>query len=434
MHENYFDAFPKKILLSGEDYFYLVLESNIKQYKTGNNTVRIYFVPQNEADLVSFLAAVKSSYLLFYLNNLKLRKGNLFRKPSWIFENKLFVENEISIHKHEIENEIPFSILNRKINLDADNLISFDVIKFPSNTSMIVFSWHHILMDGKGASLFLKHIYDHEFDNISSFFPPVKEKINLFKQLINLNQMKEFIRKQNKNIEEGYSVLSSKERCFYSDEIVFTREESEQIKLNGFRAGSKFGVNHFLLACCLYAYLKLPKNKSNSKNYWIPIPYDGRKRGAIGPIITNSISFVFYRVSHKDCISVASIVSSLNKQLKMQIQKEISPKFLSMLDVMRHLPLGFYRFLVKSTSSKTMSPFLFSSSGDTNWELEKSINFPLNDISVFAPFSYPPGIVFSALQFDRKIKLRISYADLIFSEEEIVFLKKELRQTLLQIN
>ena len=187
----------------------------------------------------------------------------------------------------------------------------------------------------------------------------------------------------------------------------------------------------FLIAACAHVVHAINKNRGTSDAIWLPVPYDGRKRGGIGPIITNCISFLFYRIPAKELNTIKETVLCIKEQMTEQIKIEMPAKYNLLLDMLRHIPLSLYDYITTRSSKGVVAGFLFSSAGQDVWDMNTLLDNPIEDILVIPPFAYPPGLVFSFLRFNNQLKMNIVYSESIISQEEFESIEMNTRKILL---
>ncbi|WP_317899129.1 hypothetical protein [Aurantibacillus circumpalustris] len=428
-------TFPKKVYLSGPDCFYLVLEANAQKHQTGNNVVRMVLHFEDDVKAKQLIENAHQSPLVHWLCNITLQKGFLFFKPYWKYAD---AGNKLKITEHVFGNDhgIPSEILNRNIPLQNSCLLEFDLIKYTSNKTTLIISWNHILMDGRGSGLFIRHL-----DNPSvvdektfpRFFPSSEKKISLFKYIKNMYEVKAFIEKSSQApIATVASEVKPTNKTFKLKTFAFSTAETETITNNALNNGAKFGANAFLMACCAQAVNTI-NNKNNKKDtIWLPAPYDGRKRGAQGPIISNCIFFLFYRISPNDLTSIKQTVACINKQMAEQLKIDMPKKYNMLLNMMRHIPLKINSFLTMRSSKGVVASFLFSSAGDSFRDMSGLLNDTISEINIIPPFTYPPGLTFSFLRQNNLLKMNLLYCENNFNTDELSLLESSVQNNLLQ--
>jgi hypothetical protein len=427
--------FPDKVFLTGADNFFLMLESNTEKYSSGNNVIRIclFFESQSDADLI--LENISNSLFIHWICNIKLIKERFYNRAFWKYHDD---QKQIATRTHQAETDkiIPDQLLNRAIRFEKDGLIECDIIEYKSGKVGIVISLHHILIDGRGSGLLMRHLAgDLPFNTETKhhFFPKEEQKKPFYSYVMNMYKVKRFIRHSTKGKIASVAFKEAplkEENSFSLTTIYFTQEETELIDNNARKMGARFGANNFLIACCAKVINDVNIQRDTKGVLWIPIPYDGRKRGGIGPVITNFISFLFYRLDTGNVNDLSETVQNINRQMTEQLKLEIPKKYNLLLDMMRHIPLGLYRFLIKRSSKGSVASFLFTSAGEDYWDMNSLIKNSYIDINIIPPYSDPPGIIFSFLRNSNCLKMNIVSTNRHITNAELEFIKSTIVTTL----
>lgn len=413
--------FPRKVFLSGADCFHLMLEINSKKYQTGNNVIRIVLHFNSEDSALPILSNIHRSPLIYWFCNIQLVKGFWFQKPHWKFEdqgNKI----EIREHQHTTNTGVPVEILDRKITLDNKSQIEFDLIRYPSQKVAIVISWHHIVMDARGSRLLISHLSNplpNDPSFLTDFFPDKAKRGSLIENIRNMYEVKHFIENSSRAPIATVSQPGITKRNFKIQTIHFTNQETERIDKTAKENGAHFGANAFLLACCAHLVNEINKMRGSAGTIWLPVPYDGRKRGGHGPIVTNCISFLFYRLPQSDLASLKKTVASINEQMSDQIKSDSPKKFNMLLDMMRYFPLRLHYFLSNRPSKGVVSSFLYTSAGEDTWDTNKLLTDSIEDVLIIPPLVFPPGLTFSFSRHNNTLRMNIVYCSNILKEAEL---------------
>ncbi len=426
-------SLPSKIKLSGTDCFHLALDLHSAKHSAGDNMIRMAFHFDENISKEQIQKRLSNSKIVHWLCNVKLCNGNVITSPHWIYTKG---NNTIVIREHYSEqtNEIPEVIFNKGISLDSTSFIEADLIHFPNHKSTVVFSWHHIIMDGRGAGMLIK-----SFDEIEStlteeiLFPKKEKKIGLLAHIRNMYKVKAFIAKSSTP-----SIVSPAEKkvencCeFNFKTIYFTAEETRKIEANANKNGDRFGINLFLLAICATIVNETLKVGTSEKYFWVPVPCDTRLRGAKGPIISNNISCLFYRINIGKLKSLKEKVTGLSAQMAEQLKMEMPKKYEMLLNMMRYIPSKLYYHLVNRPGDGAMASFLYTSTGQGINDMKSLLGTPLNDITIYPPKTYPPGLTFAFYTYGNALKLTIAYSTASITSTDIFEVEKKLRQLTLQ--
>lgn len=426
---------PGKVILSGADCFHLVLDKHAKKHGAGGNVMRKIFYFEHALSAEKIDRILKSSPVIYWLCNIKLVSGGLFKFPYWKYTDE---GNEIIFLQHysKIENEIPQSILLRDITVSSTRFIEADLVYYPSGGCAFVLSWNHILLDAKGTTLLFEHLNQlsaHKLQPTDVFFPGKEKKTKLTTYISNMYKVKKFV--QNSAKPPVSSVANSKAKTAdartLKSIISFTIDETKKIDENAFKSGSRFGPTLYLVACCSHVIDFLNKKRNKAGDIWLPVPYDGRLRGTAGPLISNCVSFLFYRIPQSELKSVPQTVTCLSTQMKAQVQLGIPQKYTMFLNMMRHVPLWLYYFIISRTGKGVFASFLYTSTGDNFNNLRSLFGEPVKNINMIPALTLPPGLTFVFLKHDEAMSINITCSPEVINNNELHLIEQKIKEILL---
>jgi hypothetical protein len=426
---------PKKVILSGADCFHLVLDKHAKKHGAGGNVMRKIFYFNNALAFDKIELILKSSAVIYWLCNIKLKYGLLINPPYWNYTDQ---GREIILLEHQAvhENEIPQSILKRNITVESTRFIEADLVYYPSGACAFVISWNHILLDAKGTTLLFEHLNElseSKTQSLDIFFPAKEKKYSITAHIRNMLQVEKFVKVSAKPPVSSVAFSASKsgdgKTC--TKIISFNAAETKQIHEKALKAGSRFGPTLYLVACCSHVIHNLNQQRNKAGDLWIPVPYDGRLRGAAGPVISNSVSFLFYRIPKSELNTVIQTVKCLSRQMTEQIKDRIPQKYSMFLKMMRHAPLWLYYFLIYHTNKGVFASFLYTSTGDNFNDFKSLFGEPIKNINMIPALTYPPGLTFVFLKHDDTFNINIAYSPDIINNYELVLIEEKIKEILL---
>jgi hypothetical protein len=426
---------PQKVSLTGADCFHLVLDMHAKKHGAGGNVMRKIFYFNNKLDPAKIESILKNSAIIYWLCNIKLVSGQLFKIPYWQFTDD---GNEIILLEHHAsqENEIPSAISKRDITVKAKRFIEADLVYYPSGSCAFILSWNHILLDAKGTTLLfehLNHLTDNKPQRFEDFFPDGGKKTGLVEYIRNMYKVKSFIQASSKAPVSSVATKHNKTSDGNSlyKVIHFDNAETKKIHDSAFKTGSRFGPTLYFIASCANVINTLNKQRNNEGDIWLPVPYDGRLKGAIGPLISNCVSFLFYRIPKKELGTVTQTVKCISNQMMAQIKDKIPQRYNMFLDMMRHVPLWLYYFLISRTGEGVFASFLYTSTGDNFNELRSLFGEPLADLTLVPALTFPPGLTFVFLKHDDELNINIAYSPDVIGNNDLHLIEQEIKQVLL---
>ena len=279
----------------------------------------------------------------------------------------------------------------------------------------------------------LNQLSENKPQDFDLFFPKPEKGPGIVAYIRNMYKVKRFIQNSAKPpvLSVADKKIKSKEGITAVKLISFNEKETQQINDNALKTGSRFGPTLYLIACCAHVINGLHKIKNKEGDLWIPVPYDGRLKGAIGPLISNCVSFLFYRISKNELNNVGQTVKHLSSQMMNQVKDEIPKKYTMFLNMMRHVPLWLYYFLVNYTGRGVFASFLYTSTGDNFTNLHSLFGEPIRGISMIPALTFPPGLTFVFLKHGDELSLNIAYSPDIIDPGTLGDIEQELKKTLL---
>ena len=372
---------------------------------------------------------IHTSPFIHWIANIKLVTPWMLN-PYWKYQNQ---EKSIIINNfEELSDEIPSEIIYQNFDLKKDQLLRFDTFRTSKGVLKLVMSFHHILFDGRGSRLIVRHLtqnLDFNQENLHLFFPKKIKKINFIRHTINMFQVKKYVESTMKK-PIGHIANLEKEDELKKFNLVthnFTEDETKHIDKTAKDSGARFGSNLYQIACTA---ISISRNLNFTEDIWIPIPYDGRRRGSIGPVVSNNISFLFYRLKINELTSVSETIQSMQSQMNEQLKLEMPRKYNELLQFMKFIPKGFYFWMTTRAGKGEISSFLYSSSGESFWDTSK-FSPELTDTLLIPPFTYPPGISITFLRNDGKLKMNIAASNNKLNNKQLSLFENSLIELLL---
>lgn len=395
--------------------------------KQGNTSYHCRFIMtlNEKLDDSTLQQAIQQSAYFQLLERTKL----FFPKlgiPRWQIAQKRTGTN-VYVH-HSNSDDITEVVLNKSIELKSDRLYHFDLIQHPKH-STLVFSWHHILMDGYGANALLYSLSNPVKDAQLNFLP-ASPKESLRQQWNKLMKTKDFL----KDISKG-SLLKIKE-ITNNQKVEFVElkldiSQTEKTKL-AVKKYSRGGIDTpYFLGVIAMAYFKiLEKRGTEFQDIFVPVPMELRKAKAIGPIVSNQHTLLFFRIKSKLRTNKALLIKDLNAQFFDQIKTRMPHNYASMINLLRILPTSWYYKLVKGPNDESLAGFLYSQSPSPN-NLSQLLGCQVVDALALPPNTSPPGISFQMMTFGGQLKLIIQFSQSCFQREEITSIAHQIQKELI---
>jgi hypothetical protein len=415
----------KNIPLTGLDHFFLALEVHNGKSTTVGNTCRYFFELDGYLGYDELAKTVANHALSNQLSAARLNKRSIISGSSWKFSQAV----PIRIVELNAEEKIPQEVLEYNIQLaDDEPYFSFFLIQLSSGNTTFVFCWHHLLMDGYGSVLYLSSL-NQQMD--SYFSKPANEK-HIFSEA---RAAKRFVRKTAEpeltSVYQGTPVVNTTPALSI---VEFTQDETAIIAKNAVESGAVFGQSTFYLAACGVAVKSILEDRgTNVNSFWVPVPQDRRKKNAKGPVLSNHLSLLFFRLSEQVLNEgLAATTKSLTKQMKSQIQNRIPEKYNSLMYYLKRVPSSLYYRFIKAPHGGSLSSFLFTVAPDHPTTLNTLFGRTVIDAMNIPPITFPPGLTFAFAKFNAKTRIFVLYSSDAFSNTDIEKLKLRMKELLLR--
>ena len=412
-----FDRIP----LTGLDHFFLALEKHNERLNTVGSTCRYFF----ELDGVFTVGELKSLLcqhpLSARLSGVRLKKRSVVSGSFW----EVGDQSEIAIHEIVSGEQIPQKVLEYTIDSNANApYFCFFLIQRPNGRTTVVFVWHHLLMDGYGAVLYMKSLNE---GSTEIFFKGKKKEKVAFSDA---RDAKKFVSKTSRpELTTVFSGEVNPDTVPAVRIIDFSEESSEKIRLNSVQNGAKFGQSTFFLAACGIAVRKMLLTRGGKvDNFWVPVPQDQRKKMAKGPVLSNHLSLLFYRLEKSKMKGgLRQLTTDLTAQMKNQIKYRTPDKYNSLMHYLRVVPKRVYYRFIKGPHGGAISSFLFTVAPEHPDELSQLFGRKVVDAMNLPPLTFPPGLTFAFAKFQTKTRIFVLYSKDALSESEVDNLEDTLK-------
>ena len=409
----------------------LVLEKHhIRRTGISNNTCRYLLELDGTLDVNAFLKKINHHPDLRWLASISPEKKFPFSIPVWKRHSETF---EIPVGEYFTDDLIPEEMINDRITSHEPPFLRFDLLHRSNGNSALVFSWHHLLMDGYGAVLLLKHLaVPGEWASLE-VADESEKKSPPWIELVNATRAKFFVDRISRKPLSTIAPKSISQKGYQKIKIVrFNAEETQQIDVKGPSLGAQFGRSALYLACASRSVNKLLHDRGQkTDDFWIPVPRDQRKKGAKGPLVGNHLSFLFYRLKKDDLNSLSKTVRAINGQMVDQIKTRMFADYDILMKYLRRTPSPLYYFWIKGPQGGSLASFLFTVSADHPEDFTEFAGRTIKDSWSFPSNIYPPGLTFAFMRYRDCLHLMILYFDDVLTATELDTLEKRIRHELI---
>jgi len=423
--------FPDSITLNGADYFCLQLDS-LMWKSSGKRNVCTFVVTLPERLALEDLHQQLSRHPAYqWICQLRLTKGLPFSLAKWTRDPKAELP---AIHEYQIESgdSPPEHLLSTALDIKNQSAFKIDLLQCAEAGSLLIFTWHHVLMDARGGEAFIRYL-----GTTDSLIQPdwiANEDIKLpLKSRANIaSDMKRFL----------YDTSSVTLLSLYTKSMIkplgryrvlsFTPQQSLTINERARQQGAGFLVSAFYLAATAYAVAQVQKQRGiGDGDALVPVPLDKRKRGTQGAVLGNQVSFLFYRIPNAVLVDVRACTAELIKQMKTLMRAESPGHYTIMMDFLRRMPGFFYRRMLKAPTKGLMASFFYSDTGDSLQNFDVVFGQSVSSAIHYPPNMYPPGLTFVFSCFQGALQITFGYMEPDLNAAEVELLLTSVRSALL---
>jgi len=408
--------------LSGSDYFHLLLDRKMLRNGLAGNISRIHLELESSADLNSIQRQLSENETLQTVSELKVVHRWPFL-PVWKKEKgkRSTIEVRTGLSKSVFNS----TVLNRKVD-NENGLVFIDLCELEDATKHLLISMHHVLFDHQGMVNFLHALADN-----SKAFPlfPKSEKPSFFRTLGNAAHMTIYMLSRSSGKLGTLVDKNLKPKSIPKFKVIeFSEEETKQVEKNAWSAGSRIGQSTFYIAATAQIVKQTLQNRNENPPYlWFSIPNDQRKKGTAGHLVSNQLSFLFFRLNSGELNAPETAVSSINQQLKAQIKDRITERYTDLLNSLRLMPMPIYEAMVDLASKGKMSSFGFSDLGTDKMKLNSFLGAEIRNTLHYPPVPSPPGFNVVVSKNNGKLKFVWAYFDEILSDDEVAQMERLFR-------
>lgn len=412
--------------LSGSDYFHLLLDRKMLRNGLCGNISRIHLELSAAANLLSIAERLDQNRTLNTVGQLKV----VHRWPILpVWKEEKGKRKNVLVQFNISSSEFNTAVLNRKVD-NENGLVFIDLCELEDGTKHMVVSMHHVLFDHQGMVNFLHALAD---ETVSFPLFPDVEKPNGLKVFANFWSMTVYMLKRS-SAQLGTLVDKTvKPKSHPKFKVIeFSEEQTKQIEKNAWAAGSRIGQSAFYISATARLVNQTIKNRKENPPYlWFSVPNDQRRKGTAGHLVSNQLSFLFFRLNSNELTTTESAVSSINQQLKAQIKDRVAERYTDLLDALRFMPIPVYEGMVNLASNGKMSSFGFSDLGTDKIALKEFLGTEIINTFHYPPVPSPPGFNVVVSKTNGKLKFVWAYFDEVLSSEEVDEMEQTFKALLL---
>lgn len=424
------DFFPPLVKLNEVDHFLLQLDRSMRQAGGGANVCTFVITLRGRLPLEELQHRLEADPVYRWVTSLRLCR-RLFRKSRWQPDAQAGLP-EIQVHEPEEAGPVPESLLAMELAVSRESPLKIDLIPQGGDASLLIFTWHHALMDAHGGEFLVRHLGACSSGSPLLWQPPRPPALPWRQRAVLAREMKSDLYAVSK---PPLLVLHGRNEVPGRLRYRLLRFSTRQTRLIGERArdhGATFLTSAFYLAATACALARLKRHRGDRlQDVLVPVPQDRRRRGADGPVIGNQVSFLFYRIQAEALGDLARCTASVVAQMQEFIRSRMPERYLVMMGLLRHLPSPLYRVLLRSPTEGAMGSCFFSDTGEVLAGCRTLFDHEVREAVHYPPNIHPPGLTFVFSRFQETLQVTFAVLDGVVNEAESEYLLAALRRYLL---
>lgn len=311
----------------------------------------------------------------------------LWREVGVTFESDFTFQDVPSAH------QLSEDILNTSLEGQSGiRNLRLDLVLLKSGGSILIFTWNHLLFDGKGAELLVSgFIQATKSGPISKPSSKIEKPISIMDQL---KKAKPATDRFFELVSHDYLSLSASKPgpCRLRYKILrFDQETTKKIQERAENFSGLFSIS-FYLACAARAHRQAFLSRAcDPAHYVSSIPVQVRRKGASGNPFQNQVTVLFFLLKRESLDTLHSAVEAAQKQFEDMTRKGLGPSFEMILRLMRRLPSYVYFKFLGTQFSGRITSFFHSSTGAFSFDRASICGVGVVDARHVPAVSAPPG-------------------------------------------
>jgi hypothetical protein len=436
---------PRQIRLAAGDYFMHGQDRRMRRYGLPGNVCRVALRLDKGLDADLLRKRVGDSPLLDWLARVRIVRSLPLMPPRWhaAAEPKtIFHEHNAPAANGAAAGSLPPAVAERDLHAAEGPALALDLVQHADGTRHLVYSWNHTLMDARGAELILRHLNAgpevKDPPTVDNLINPAQMDWNLSKWWDSVKLARGSMAWLRKSGSEPLFTLMRDIQpaapCHGQCRLIwFTEAETARIDARCQSLNAGFRRSNFYFASTIRALHTVAQGRGNKDGaYLVPVPHDMRRRGSNGPIFSNQLSILFYRIEARQAGSLSEIIAEVTRQMMNQIRDRFPEACMAALDMFKPMPLDYYvRHLGQPTRGKFAS-LCFSDSGETCAGMSEMLGGRIQEVTHLVPTWRPPGLTVLFWSFGGRPRVLLSWVDDCLSPAEVNTLEQGLRSALLE--
>lgn len=420
----------KRFYLSGIDYFQLLIDHHNKKNGGLGHEARLALFLEGRLSEQTLRAHLAANEHCRRLARVRIDKTWGLGYPSIVF---LKQAAEIPVVCQTLGSEtLPDAALNVQVPAYSAPPLHIQLLYLSSGNTCVLFTFHHILFDYAGVEAFIASLTGTAPAPVRllpepSPKRPFYERFNAFFRAVAFT-----FKEANFHMTTPERPLpAARPRWTVYRELVFSPDETRMFREKCRQKGALINPGAFQLACsCKALHDQVFSRQRRHRFIWVPVPVNVRRKGAPGAILSNGLSFLFYKLRPADLATVDTTLDNIQRQMKAQMRKELPRAFIDFADGYWYMPLPIYYPMFNLPSWGRLSSFSFSTLGNSFPALTGFMGLRVLDVVNYPSNSIAPGLTLLFYEFRGQLRLMSSWVKDWYTPDEQTRLLEQIKSFL----
>lgn len=407
--------------MNGADRFQLSLDNSGRKKNGIGNVVRTHICVQGMIPAEVIKSRIFQNTAVKFLNSINPKRKWFSTKYYWTKSSRQKIDEVLSLHTVDEPTPIIEKLLQHDCDFLQNKQIHIDVVYEKKERTHVILTVNHSLLDYTGIELLLQSISTNEM--ISDLEKKTNKPNSFIKKFIETVQVTFFVAARS-----GWAIQALKK----SDSPAIPASQSILL-LNSEWPDSRHkhkGLALYLAGVCKSLNDHPHLLEKPGLDMFVPTPLDRRTAEQKNTLLSNHLSFLFFKIQSKDLVDLEKTRKLLLQQILLQAKRNIPAKFQSLMNLFSYLPAWIYDAFINLPSKGKSSTFAFSALPKSFLANGSFMDYKVLDYTHFPPFLSPPALNIVFEEVNAGLKITTAYDQKRISQKELNSLLLDIKNNL----
>ncbi len=309
-----------------------------------------------------------------------------------------------------------------------------DVVTLPDGKCLAALSWSHLLLDGKGAELFLAELgrLCDGIDLPDDAPPRARPPRTLWQKFRGVKPALDHLTGLQETGTPSLGGPRARRGRGLYEVLMLDAADSDRVRARIEGMGVALFPFTFYVACVARAHDGVFRHRGRApRGYGISVPTQTRRRGARGPIFHNHVAVLYFNPRREHLGSLETATAAMKTQFAAMTRAKISESFDTMLELMRRVPTAVFLWIIRAQFRGEICSCFHSYTGPFAPEMTGFAGARVLNAYHLPCLGTPPGTGIFFGEYAGRINVTISYREGALDDTERQLMVRQLREDLL---